>query len=39
MGAIWGDYDNDGYEDLFVNKWAGPSFSITTAGAASHGHR
>jgi len=24
MGAIWGDYDNDGYEDLFVNKWGRP---------------
>jgi hypothetical protein len=24
MGAVWGDYDNDGYEDLFVNKWGRP---------------
>jgi hypothetical protein len=24
MGAIWGDYDNDGYEDLFVYKWGRP---------------
>ena len=24
MGAIWADYDNDGFEDLFVYKWGRP---------------
>jgi len=24
MGAIWGDYDNDGFEDVFIYKWGKP---------------
>lgn len=24
MGAVWGDYDNDGYPDLFLIKWGVP---------------
>ena len=24
MGTVWADYDNDGYDDLFVYKWGKP---------------
>src|SRR5918997_975820 len=32
MGAVWGDYDNDGYEDLFVYKWGRPELFRNGAG-------
>ena len=42
MGAVWGDYDNDGYEDLLLYRWGrselfhndgGRAFTpVTTAG-------
>ncbi len=32
MGAIWGDYDNDGFEDLFVYKWGKPELFHNDAG-------
>ena len=25
MGAVWGDYDNDGWEDLFLYRWGRPT--------------
>ena len=33
MGAVWGDYDNDGYEDLFLTKWGRPELYHN-----DHGH-
>ncbi|PWN06689.1 CRTAC1 family protein [Rhodohalobacter mucosus] len=24
MGSVWGDFDNDGYEDLLVYRWGSP---------------
>ena len=34
MGAVWGDYDNDGYEDLFLNKWGRPELFHNDGGRA-----
>jgi len=33
MGAVWGDYDNDGYEDLLLIKWGQPELFHN-----DHGH-
>jgi enediyne biosynthesis protein E4 len=32
MGAVWGDYDNDGYEDLLLIKWGKPELYHNDAG-------
>src|ERR1700732_3841051 len=31
-GAVWGDYDNDGYEDLLLIKWGRPELFHNDAG-------
>jgi hypothetical protein len=37
MGAVWGDYDNDGYEDLFLYKWGKPELFHNDAGKSFTG--
>jgi hypothetical protein len=32
MGAVWGDYDNDGYEDVFIYKWGRPELFHNDSG-------
>jgi enediyne biosynthesis protein E4 len=32
MGAVWGDYDNDGYEDVLIYKWGRPELFHNDAG-------
>jgi hypothetical protein len=32
MGSVWSDFDNDGYEDLFVYKWGKPQLFRNVGG-------
>lgn len=32
MGSVWGDYNNDGYEDLFLYKWGKPELFKNVGG-------
>jgi hypothetical protein len=32
MGAVWGDYDNDGFEDVFLYKWGKPELFHNESG-------
>ncbi len=32
MGSAWGDFDNDGFEDLFLYKWGKPELFHNDAG-------
>lgn len=34
VGAVWGDYDDDGYEDLFLYKWGRPELFRNEGGKA-----
>ena len=36
MGAVWGDYDNDGFEDLFLYKWGRPELFHNDGGKRLH---
>jgi enediyne biosynthesis protein E4 len=33
-GAVWGDYDNDGFDDLLITKWGRPELFHNEAGHA-----
>jgi hypothetical protein len=34
MGAVWGDYDNDGFDDLFLYRWGRPELFHNDGGRA-----
>ena len=36
MGAVWGDYDNDGFEDLFLYRWGRPELFHNDARQGLH---
>jgi len=33
MGSVWGDLNNDGFEDLFVYKWGRPELFLNDSGS------
>jgi hypothetical protein len=34
MGAVWGDFDNDGFDDLLLHRWGRPELFHNDAGTA-----
>jgi enediyne biosynthesis protein E4 len=34
MGAVWGDYDNDGYDDVLLHRWGRPELFHNDAGTS-----
>ena len=36
MGAVWGDYDNDGFDDLFLYRWGRPELFHNDRGQRLH---
>jgi len=32
MGSVWADFNNDGYEDLFIYKWGRPQLFVNDSG-------
>ena len=36
MGAVWGDYDNDGFEDLLLYRWGRQELFHNDGGPGLH---